>query len=264
MQPKREKLECLWTMNINQQMKTDQQAITLHHILNAMNSKMSLQQGETVNKVIRIRLFNLICLAMEYEEILIAINGFEKEWGGQYSERIDIPVNVSRNDVLYMALGFAKRDNFTHIALQHALDLLNTMLAVPVLPATVHLLDAFLFDKTSAHYFFYCSSCHNGFGELYYEVTKTHTCPVCETLNIISDLRKAKYFVIFDVPAALEALLCVEKVRESLSSPAELVGRSQEGLYSDVCDGKIYKDLVAAVADWLASKPNNLILCNLA
>lgn len=168
---------------------------------------------------------------------------------GEFSPVIETLVNVSRNDALYMALGLAKRHHFSNTALCNAVQLINALFASPILPATIDTLDSLLNCKKGVNvkYFFYCKTCSELFGQLDFKVVKTHVCPKCRTRNLISDLRKAHFFVIFDVAQQLENLFQNQLLYNALMSPDEAVARSEAGFICDIWDGSNYKKFAERV-----------------
>lgn len=92
------------------------------------------------------------------------------------------------------------------------------------------------------------------FGELDYKNIKQYVCPKqhCQAVNVISDLRVAHFFVLFDVPHQLQNLFQNPDVYNSLLSPSEAVARSTPGIISDIWDGTVYKRFAAAVANFVS------------
>lgn len=180
---------------------------------------------------------------------------------GPYSEPVLAQVNVSRADLLYMALGSAKQNHFTNKAFNDSVQLLNNVFSESVLPVSSARLDSLLMDKSGVRYIFFCKSCFWCFGEFVdYKKIVTKDCPECNTVNAISNLSEANYFVMFDMRQAIENLLNKEEVRQALLKPADAAESHQPGFLRDVYDGSMYRTFVEKVSDfvgWVLS----LILC---
>ncbi|KAK3922584.1 Halomucin [Frankliniella fusca] len=171
---------------------------------------------------------------------------------GDYSEPVDAGTDITRSDLLYMALGTAKQNNFTNKAFNDSVQLLNNIFTAPVLPVSSLRLDSILIDKNGVKLYFYCHSCQNPFGELDYENIKTKLCEneLCGAVNKISDLREAHYFVMFDISHAIEVLFNRSDILDKLWKPADAVNKSQPGFISDIHDGTMYRDFARRVSDY--------------
>lgn len=171
---------------------------------------------------------------------------------GDFHPIIDTAVDVSRNDTLYMALGLARRENFTHTALCNSIKLLNAVFRSPILPDTIDSLDGLLKSEQFVRYFFFCCVCMKPFGELDYKNLKLFTCPNpnCRTVNFISDLRKAHFFVMFSIPHQLENMLQNPELYNALVSPAEALARGREGFICDLQDGSMYQKRAKVVVNF--------------
>lgn len=163
------------------------------------------------------------------------------------NENITTPVDLSRIDMLYMALGLARQNNFTNKAFNDAVKLLNTIFTTPVLPRSSYLLDQLIMSYAGIRFFFFCGECFHLFGELDFDHIKEEVCPTCDTVNPISDLRIANYFCLFDLKCQLEVLLSDETLRQSICTPSEAVAQQENGFFSDVYSGSMYKKFAATL-----------------
>ncbi|KAJ1524648.1 hypothetical protein ONE63_011131 [Megalurothrips usitatus] len=169
---------------------------------------------------------------------------------GVYSDRISAGVDITRSDLLYMALGSAKQNHFTNKAFNDSIQLLNNIFNEPVLPISSARLDSILMEKTSVKHYFYCRSCKKSFGELDYENIKTKLCENCQTVNDISDLRKAHYFCMYDLSRAIEILFNQSEIKDALLRPADAVNKSEPGHISDIYGGSMYKKFAERVKNF--------------
>ena len=160
---------------------------------------------------------------------------------GNYSNIITTPVGVNTNDLLYMILGMSKQNNHSNKALNDAVLLINTIFNHPVLPTSSYLLDNIVKNTVGVTYYFYCRGCTKLFGSLDFENIKEKVCESCTTINVISDLRSAHFFCIFDFPCQLQALFGDAAVRQSLMTPAEILQRVQADSIYDIYDGSEYR-----------------------
>jgi len=167
---------------------------------------------------------------------------------GGFLNDIDVPLGASRNDILYMALSFAMRNNANNSAFCNLINLINNLFVSPVLPVSQYLLDSLLVSDVGVHYYFYCKKCFKSFGELNYKNIKFRDCDICQTQNHISDLRLATFFVVFDLPVQLEIIFQNPETADALCTPAEAIGRSRPGFLSDIYDGSVYREFNASVA----------------
>lgn len=168
---------------------------------------------------------------------------------GPYMGNIDMPVIASRNDLLYMTLGMAKRSNHNNTEFNNTIQFVNTIFAAPVLPQSSYLLDNLLLGNMDVEYHFYCRSCFKYFGILDYENTKTHLCGnhLCRTVNVISDLRVASFFVIFDIPIQVQVVLNKNGNKNFLLTPAEAVARSEQGFLTGIWSSSKYREFAASL-----------------
>ncbi|KAE8741054.1 hypothetical protein FOCC_FOCC013424 [Frankliniella occidentalis] len=169
---------------------------------------------------------------------------------GPYSEPINAGVDISRADLLYMALGSAKQNHFTNKAFNDSIQLINNIFPDPVLPISSARLDGILVDLTGVKYHFYCKTCLKSFGELDYKNMKTKLCENCDTVNEISDLRIATYFCMFNLSYALETLLNKPGIKDSLLKPTDAVNLGEDGHISDIYNGSVYQNFARHVSNF--------------
>ncbi|KAJ1519037.1 hypothetical protein ONE63_011280 [Megalurothrips usitatus] len=176
-----------------------------------------------------------------------------------FVENVRTEVNVSKLDLLYMVLGSAQQNNYTNKAFNDAVTLINNIFSSPVLPTSRYLLDKVIMNHDKTKFYFYCSSCSSGFGQLDYMHIKEKQCDRCNTVSKISDLRAAHFFCLYDIPSQLEALFNRVEVREALLTPSEAVRKCEPGFYSDIYDGSVFVDFEARIATEHVDEDHHII-----
>ena len=176
-----------------------------------------------------------------------------------FTSPITAQVRASPAEALLMSLHMAEQNHLTLKAFVDSVKLLNSLFSTPVIPNTVYLLDKLLHSSAGIQRYFYCGKCSHSFGKRDSSVEPMLECPECNFVSKITDLTKATYLVVFPLQLQIELLLKNEKVREALRSPKELVENRNPNEFSDIYDGKSYKDF----ANSLMENNNDTIVISL-
>lgn len=92
---------------------------------------------------------------------------------------------------------------------------------------------------------FFCSGCSKSLGN----VSPKHARPAqvvcpnenCKTLNVLSDLSQATFFVKFFLPSQLEVLFSDPNIRRKVVSPADFVNAPADNVMRDLYHGTCYR-----------------------
>jgi len=192
----------------------------------------------------------------------------KKSLEGNFSEPLNATVTLSVGEILTNVLTLAKKHNWNHIEKE---DLMKFTCALlndqKTLPSSRFLLDKLFFSKKGMRYFFFCSNCTHFLldvgADRHAEVTISCPNQKCTKENNLSDLSKATYFVVFDIPSQLNILLKNPEVRKKLVNPFDHVNKPEDNTMRDLYDGSCYRSF-AHYAENLASPASHVISFSLS
>ncbi|XP_077521119.1 uncharacterized protein LOC144132521 [Amblyomma americanum] len=148
-------------------------------------------------------------------------------------------VVLSKGDILLLILKYSKRHNLTLTGLVNLVELVNLMFSQPILPTSPYLLKKLLNQQGDTLKFnYYCPMCIIHVGEV--EKKKQFNCPKCKKWWSVSE---APFFVMLDVVPQLQKVLAGCEFLD-LTQPLPCTDE-----LSDICDGAMYRDFVAATCD---------------
>ncbi|KAK3917318.1 Halomucin [Frankliniella fusca] len=171
-----------------------------------------------------------------------------------FSIERQLQVNISIGEILINALALVKNHNWSHLEKEHLMKFAQSILKCgKILPDSRFLLDQYFYSKEDMQYFFFCSGCYKSLGAFPAKQTRPEriVCPIatCETVNILSDLSQATYFVTFYLPSQIEVLLSNPDIRRKLVSPSAFVNVPGDNIMRDLYDGKMYRKFANIVKD---------------
>lgn len=126
-----------------------------------------------------------------------------------------------------------------------------------IVPSSRFLLDQYLYSKEGMHYHFFCSKCTHFLLDASAATfsIKEVNCPniQCMTLNVLSDLSKATYFVTFDLVYQLQVLLDNPDIRNKLVNPVDFISEPCDQVLKDLYHGSSYRQF----ANYVKNLPNS-------
>uniref|UniRef100_A0ABD2WHN0 Uncharacterized protein n=1 Tax=Trichogramma kaykai TaxID=54128 RepID=A0ABD2WHN0_9HYME len=156
-------------------------------------------------------------------------------------EKINVPTDISRGELLLMLLKFSIRNELSMSAMTNLFQLVNTIYKRPVLFNSRHMLDKFFNVKDQLQYQIICYECSSDLGT---DRLEKITCSICNAENDKNNQEKSAYFVLLN-PA--------EQIRDLLMQNLEYFTyvtqqRPHEFSHlSDVYDGIKYHELLSSL-----------------
>ncbi|KAL7294422.1 hypothetical protein TKK_0012422 [Trichogramma kaykai] len=156
-------------------------------------------------------------------------------------EKINVPTDISRGELLLMLLKFSIRNELSMSAMTNLFQLVNTIYKRPVLFNSRHMLDKFFNVKDQLQYQIICYECSSDLGT---DRLEKITCSICNAENDKNNQEKSAYFVLLN-PA--------EQIRDLLMQNLEYFTyvtqqRPHEFSHlSDVYDGIKYREFLSSL-----------------
>ncbi|XP_043471564.1 uncharacterized protein LOC122504492 isoform X2 [Leptopilina heterotoma] len=156
---------------------------------------------------------------------------------------IDIPISVSKGEILMMVLKYALFHNLSHSAVTNLFSLINCMFVRSFLPDTRYLIDKLFFSSSLVKYHALCPYCGAYVGT-FVRQDKHKTCLLCKKQFNLNEMQFKDFYSTFNVANDIKAIIEDNDeyyhyvVNERVHEP---------GKYSDIYDGEKYKCFVESL-----------------
>lgn len=163
---------------------------------------------------------------------------------------MNLTVNISVGEILTNALTLVKKHNWSHLEKEHLMKFTTSILTNGnVVPNSRFLLDEHFYSMADMWYYFFCSNCSKSLGDVSPKRPRPSQviCSICDTVNILSDLSQATFFVKFYLPSQIEVLLSDCDIRRKLVSPSDFVNTPTDNIMTDLYHGTCYREFAKHV-----------------
>ena len=177
---------------------------------------------------------------------------------GKLGETISEVIVASPSEVLKNSLTLVKKHNLNHTEHVNIMKLVNSIFRTAVVPDTSYLVDKLYMTNSGYDIYFFCHHCkallcfenneeereHDEENETADEDTIQEgalKCRKCKTINVVDDLTKARFFVIWDPMQKIELILKDPKIAKQLIDVRNFVSAVPKQKYKDLHDAEVYR-----------------------
>lgn len=182
---------------------------------------------------------------------------------GKLGETINEVIVASPSEILKNTLTLVKKHNMNHTEHVNILKLINSIFRSAVVPDTSYLVDKLYMTSSDYNIYFFCYNCKvllpnvntedgedeedNSSDEEGNETTEetipegSVKCRKCKSINVVDDLTKAHFFVIWDLVPKIQLLFKDPEIAEQLIDVRDFISAVSKEKFKDLHDAEVYR-----------------------
>lgn len=163
----------------------------------------------------------------------------------EMNTRIDIPVAVSRAEMMLAIIKFAVVHELSQTGIEDLFKMVNSFFPTNILLDTKHYINKYFNSDDNVQFHAVCSKCDK-YIKKFNANDRRVKCKLCKTIINLKDPTYTDYFVIYDVKTEISTL--VEENREYFDELKSNIN-NDDGIIRDFTDGILYKKIISQLTE---------------